>query len=107
MEQISDEKILKYHRDGLTDREMADIFGVSQSSVNYRRQKLGLKNNYHEREKKFDEDKFLELYNLGHPDNVIALKMNLTAPAINYRREKLKEKYKNVDKNNCWNKKHY
>ena len=92
MSKIGDEKIVELHKKGLTDREMADVLGVSQSSVNYRRQRLGLKNNYHEKKKKFDEDKFLELYHLGYTDREIAEKLNLTTPAINYRRVKLELK---------------
>jgi len=80
MSKIGDEEIIELHKKGLTDREIASALGVSQSSVNYRRQRLGLKNNYHNKHKKFDEDKFLELYNLGYTDREIAEKMNLTAP---------------------------
>ncbi|MCK4637046.1 MAG: response regulator transcription factor [Methanomicrobia archaeon] len=92
MSKIGDEKIVELHKKGLTDREMAEVLGVSQSSVNYRRQRLGLKNNYHEKKKKFDEDKFLELYHLGYTDREIAEKLKLTTPAINYRRVKLELK---------------
>jgi len=88
MSKIGDEKIIELHKKGLTDREIGGVLGVSQSSVNYRRQRLGLENNYHKK-KKFDEDKFLELYNSGYTDREIAEKMNFTAPAINYRRAKL------------------
>ncbi len=88
MSKIGDEEIMELHKKGLTDREIAEILGVSQSSVNYRRQRLGLENNYHKK-KKFDEEKFLELYNMGYTDREIAEKMNVTAPAINYRRTKL------------------
>jgi len=89
MSKIGDEEIIELHKKGLTDREIASVLGVSQSSVNYRRQRLGLKNNYYNKHKKFDEDKFLELYNSGYTDREIAEKMGFTAPAINYRRVKL------------------
>lgn len=86
MSKIGDQEIIELHERGMTDREMADLLGVSQSSINYRRKRLGLENNCHKKRKKFDKEQFLELYHLGHTDKEIAEKMDLTAPAINYRR---------------------
>jgi DNA-binding CsgD family transcriptional regulator len=89
MSKIGDGEIIELYDKRLTDKEIAEVLGVSQSSVNYRRQRLGLENNYHKRKKKFDEDKFLELYNSGYTDKEIAHRMDLTPPAIHYRRTKL------------------
>jgi DNA-binding NarL/FixJ family response regulator len=47
---FSDEKLLELYRQGLTDKEIADELGVKPPSVRYRLQKLGLKNNCHEKE---------------------------------------------------------
>jgi predicted transcriptional regulator len=89
MSKIGDEEIIELHKKGATDREMAELLGVSQSSINYRRKRLGLENNYHKKRKKFTKEQFLELYHLGYTDKEIAKRMNLTAPAIHYRRTNL------------------
>ncbi len=89
MPKITDEEIIELHSRGLTDREIAEELEVSQSSVNYRRKRLGLENNYHKKEKKFDRETFLELYHQGYTDKEIAREMGLTPPAIHYRRTSL------------------
>ncbi|MEA1993525.1 MAG: helix-turn-helix domain-containing protein [Euryarchaeota archaeon] len=89
MSKIGDEEIIELHKKGLTDREIAEVLDVSQSSVNYRRKRLGLENNYHKKKKKFVMNEFLKLYNLGYTDREIAHRMDLTPPAIHYRRTKL------------------
>jgi len=85
---IKDEDIIRLHEEKKTDKEIADILGVSQSSVNYRRQRLGLKNNCHKIPPKFNEDIFYVLYEKRWSDKKIAVKMGLSAPAINYQRVK-------------------
>lgn len=89
MPKIADEEIIELHSRGLTDREIAKELEVSQSSVNYRRKRLGLENNYHKKEKKFERERFLELYHKGYTDKEIAREMNFTPPAIHYRRTSL------------------
>ncbi|MHC1604701.1 MAG: helix-turn-helix domain-containing protein [Candidatus Methanofastidiosia archaeon] len=84
---FDDKLFLKFYKKGLTDREIAEVLGVSQSTVNYRRERLGLKSNY--RRKTFSDKRFLELYNDGLIDKEIASILNVTSAAINYRRERL------------------
>lgn len=83
---IKDEDLIKLHKKGLTDREIAKTLGVSQSSVNYRIKKLGLVNNCNKIPPKFNEDLFYVLYKKGWTDKQIAVKLGLTVPAIHYQR---------------------
>jgi DNA-binding NarL/FixJ family response regulator len=47
---LSDHELLELYQQGLINKEIADRMGVAQSSVHYRLEKLGLKNNCHQRE---------------------------------------------------------
>lgn len=93
MPKFSDEELLELHRQGLTDRRIAERLRVTQAAVNYRRQKLGLENNY-ERDT-FSDDELLRLYNQGLNDREISEALRVTQAAINYRRGKrgLKSNY--------------
>jgi 5-bromo-4-chloroindolyl phosphate hydrolysis protein len=42
---IKDRDLVSLHDKGLSDKEIAAILGVTQAAINYRRKKLGLKNN--------------------------------------------------------------
>ncbi len=87
MQKISDEELLELHRQGLTDRKIAERLRVTQAAVNYRRQKLGLKNNYER--KTFSDDELLALYNQGLNDREIGETLRVTQAAVNYRRGRL------------------
>jgi len=90
--------IKRLHKKGLSDREIAKELNVSQQTVNYHRQRLGLTNNYWKRHKMFDEEKFLKLYYEGKTDREIGIIMGYTTAAIIYHRKKLglKSKHKKV-----------
>ncbi len=87
MRKFSDEELLELHRRGLTDREIAEELGVTQAAVNYRREKLGLKNNY--TRSTFSDDELLRLSNQGLNDHEISKALGVTQAAINYRRGRL------------------
>jgi len=82
--------VKRLHRKGLSDREIAEVLNVSQQTVNYHRQRLGLTNNYWKRRKMFDEERFLKLYYEGKTDREIGIIMGYTTAAIIYHRKKLK-----------------
>ncbi|MCW3134482.1 MAG: helix-turn-helix domain-containing protein [Methanophagales archaeon] len=81
--------IKRLHKKGLSDREIAEVLNVSQQTVNYHRQRLGLTNNYWKRHRVFNEKKFLKLYNEGKTDREIGIIMGYTTAAIIYHRKKL------------------
>jgi predicted transcriptional regulator len=87
MPMFSDEELLELHRRGLTDREISEELGVTQAAVNYRREKLGLKNNF--KRDTFSDDKLLELYGRGLNDREISEALGVTQAAVNYRRGRL------------------
>ena len=86
MPKFSDEELLELHRQGLPDRWIAERFGVTQAAVNYRRQRLGLKNNY--KPNTFSDDELLALHNQGWNDREISETLGVTQAAINYRRKR-------------------
>ncbi len=87
MLKFSNEQLLELHQEGLTDRQIADTLGVTQAAVNYRRQKMGLKNNY--MKKSFSDDELRNLYNQGSVDREIGEALGATQAAVNYRRQRL------------------
>jgi len=87
MPKFSDEELLELHRQGLTDREIAERLRVTQAAVNYRRQKLGLENNY--KPNTFSDDELRALHSQGLNDREISEALRVTQAAINYRRGKL------------------
>ena len=87
MPKFSDEELLELHQKGLTDRRIAERLRVTQAAVNYRREKLGLKNNY--KRDTFSNDELLRLYTEGLNDQEISKALGVTQAAINYRRGKL------------------
>lgn len=44
-QKIKDEQIIELYNTGLSNREIAEILKVTQSAINYRMQRLELKNN--------------------------------------------------------------
>lgn len=87
MKKIKDEDIIRLHKKGWTDRKIADELKVTQAAINYRRTKLGLKNNYVERI--FSDEKLVDLWNKGWTDREIAEELEVTPAAVNYRRVRL------------------
>lgn len=87
MPKFLDEELLELHQKGLTDKEIAEKLRVTQAAVNYRRQKLGLKNNY--APNTFSNDELLALHNQGLNDREISETLRVTQAAINYRRGRL------------------
>ncbi|MBU6996463.1 MAG: hypothetical protein HXS41_07690 [Theionarchaea archaeon] len=87
MRKFSDEELLEFHRKGLTDREISEKLGVTQAAVNYRREKLGLENNY--KPITFSDQQLLTLYNQGLNDREISETLGVTQAAVNYRRGRL------------------
>ena len=87
MQKISDEELLELHQKGLTDKQISKELGVTQAAVNYRREKLGLRNNYER--STFSDDELLTLYNQGLNDREISKALYVTQAAINYRRGRL------------------
>jgi DNA-binding NarL/FixJ family response regulator len=84
---FSDDELLNLHRKGLTDAEIAEKLSVTQAAVNYRRVRLGLKNNY--KRNTFTDDELLKYYHMGFSDKEISLRLGVTAAAVNYRRGRL------------------
>ncbi|KYK37618.1 MAG: hypothetical protein HXS46_18390 [Theionarchaea archaeon] len=87
MQKISNDELLELHQQGLTDREIAERLRVTQAAVNYRRQKLGLKNNYERNT--FSDNQLRKLYNQGLNDREISEALRVTQAAVNYRRGRL------------------
>lgn len=87
MQKFSDEELLELHQKKLTDRQIGEMLDVTQAAVNYRREKLGLKNNY-ERDT-FTDDQLLELYDQGLNDREVSKALGVTQAAVNYRRKRL------------------
>lgn len=81
---ICDDDLVRMHKTGMTDREIADELNVSPSAVNYRRGKLGLPSNA---PKGKDVDSRIMAMNAqGLTDKQIAESMGLTQSTVNYRR---------------------
>ena len=87
MPKFSDEELLELHQQGLTDREIAQNLGVTQAAVNYRREKLGLENNYEP--ETFSNDELIKLHSQGYTDREISEALHVTQAAVNYRRGRL------------------
>jgi hypothetical protein len=87
MRKFSDEELLELHQKGLTDKQIAQALDVTQAAVNYRREKLGLENNY--TPNSFSDDELYHLYNQGFTDREISEALGVTQAAINYRRGRL------------------
>lgn len=87
MRKFSDEELLELHRKGLTDKQIAEELDVTQAAVNYRREKLGLDNNY--TPNSFSDDELIMLYTQGLTDREISEALGVTQAAINYRRGRL------------------
>lgn len=87
MRKFSDEELLELHQAGLTDRQISERFHVTQGAVNYRREKLGLTNNF-ERDT-FTDAELLDLHRQGLTDREIGEALGFTQAAINYRRARL------------------
>jgi predicted transcriptional regulator len=87
MQKFSDEELIDLHQKGLTDREISEKLGVTQGAVNYRREKLRLKNNY--TPETFSNNDLLKLYHQGLSDREIGKALGVTQAAVNYRRGRL------------------
>ena len=90
MRKFSDEELLELYREGLTDRQISERLRVTQAAVNYRRQKLGLENNYEP--STFADDELVKLHSQGLNDREISEALSVTQAAINYRRGRLELK---------------
>jgi DNA-binding Lrp family transcriptional regulator len=78
---LSDHELLELYQQGLTNKEIADRRGIAQSSVHYRLEKLGLKNNCHKREH-VDLNQIRILNGLGLTNIGIALIMKTNVAII-------------------------
>lgn len=87
MRKFSDEALLELYQKGLTDKQISEVLDVTQAAVNYRREKLGLTNNYER--KTFTDDELIALHNEGLTDREISEALGVTQAAINYRRGRL------------------
>jgi len=84
---FSDDQLLELYNEGMTDREISIELGVSQSAVNYRREKLGLPSNYN---KEAIPDALIREYNeKGFTDREIADELGVSQASVNYRRQRL------------------
>ena len=81
MPKFSDEELLELHQQGLTDREIAQNLGVTQAAVNYRREKLCLKNNYEP--ETFSNDELIKLHRQGYTDREISEDLHVTQAEVN------------------------
>ncbi len=84
---IREEDLVTLYSKGLTDREIAEELHVSQSAVNYRREKLGLPSNVPATTAV--DDTILTMNARGLTDKEIADKLGLTQSTVNYRRIRL------------------
>jgi len=89
LRKFDDEILLDLHRQGLTDAQIAEELGVTQSAVNYRREKLGLKNNYRKHPTKIDPETILDLHSQGLTNSEIARKLHVSLPAIIHHTQRL------------------
>jgi len=84
---FSDTALLDLYKKGLTDRDIGLELGVSQSAVNYRREKLGLPSNYIN--EKISNEDITSLNEKGYTDKEISKMLGVSQSSINYRRQKL------------------
>jgi len=84
---FSDDNLLQLYEKGMTDRQIADELGVSQSAVNYRRGKLGLPSNFERKEP--SNDLIKDLNQRGYTDRQIAERLGISQASVNYRRQRL------------------
>lgn len=80
---IPDEKILELHREGLTNKEIADRLQVTQPAINYRLERLGLINNCHADEHDIDSDQVSKLHCLGLTNIGIAYLLHVPVESVN------------------------
>lgn len=85
---LSDKELLELYRQGLTNKEIADRLGVTQASVHYRLQKLGLLNNYCT-EDAVDPRQVEILHNMGLTGIGIALLLQTSVTVISQHLEEL------------------
>ncbi|MBU7042101.1 MAG: winged helix-turn-helix transcriptional regulator [Theionarchaea archaeon] len=78
---LSDHELLELYQQGLTNKEIADKMGMAQSSVHYRLENHGLKNNCHQREH-VDLNQVRILNGLGLTNIGIALIMKTNVTMI-------------------------
>jgi len=81
MGKFSDEELLELYQQGLTNREIAHELKVSQASVHYRLEKLGLTNNCH-KEQDVDLQQVQILHGMGLTNVGIALVLKTSAAVI-------------------------
>ncbi|MBU7031908.1 MAG: winged helix-turn-helix transcriptional regulator [Theionarchaea archaeon] len=100
---VSDHELLELYQQGLTNKEIADRMGMTQSSVYYRLEKLGLKNNCHQREH-VDLNQIRILNGLGLTNIGIALIMKTNVNIISrYIKElRLEDNYHEVKRLLSW-----
>ena len=80
-EKISDEDLLGLYWQGLTNREIAWELGVTQASVYYRLEKLGLANNFH-KEQVVDPEKIEILHEMELTTIGIALLLKTNVQTV-------------------------
>ena len=81
MGKFSDKELLELYQQGLTNREIAHELKVSQASVHYRLEKLGLVNNCHQ-EQDVDLQQVQILHGMGLTSIGIALVLKTSAAVI-------------------------
>ena len=81
MGKFSDEELLELYQQGLTNREIAHELNVSQASVHYRLEKLGLTNNCR-KEQDVDVHQVQILHGIGLTNVGIALVLKTSTAVI-------------------------
>lgn len=82
---IDDEKLIELYNQGLNDKEIAKVFGVTRNAVRKRRDQLGSKSMYREKENERiikKNEKIKELYNNGLDNMEIAKELNLNVSTV-------------------------
>jgi orotate phosphoribosyltransferase-like protein len=100
---LSDHELLAFYQEGLTNNEIADKMGLAQSSVHYRLEKLGLKNNCHQKE--YIDIKQVRILNglgLTNIGITLILKTNVTMISQCMRELGLEDNYHEVNRLLSW-----
>ena len=83
---VDPQAIRRLHAQGMTDREMADVFGVDKTSVWYHRRRMGLPVN---RSTKVDSGEVRRLHAQGMSDRQMARALRVSRPTIMHHRRRM------------------
>lgn len=82
MPPVPEEKLVRCHDQGLSDRKTAEVLGIRESQVYRWRKERGIESNYRYNVRKLDEARARELYNQGLTDARIAAELGCTQPGV-------------------------